>query len=124
MKILIVDDDELTLKVIDQTLSLEGYQTFQAKDASKALNILESEKINLIISDIMMPNVSGLGLLSLLKNFYFDKIPVILISSLNKDEIIDNSLGMGASYFLAKPIDSKELVQCVKNILHQHAPAK
>ncbi len=119
MKILIVDDDELTLKAINHSLTEEGYKVTLAEDVSKALTVLEDEKIDLIISDIMMPNVSGLGLLSLLKNFYFDKIPVILISSLDKGDVVANSLGLGARYFLAKPIDLKELLMCVKNVFEK-----
>jgi|ERR1017187_2022789 DNA-binding response OmpR family regulator len=119
MKILIVDDDELTLKAINHSLTEEGYKVILAEDVSKALTILEDEKIDLIISDIMMPNVSGLGLLSLLKNFYFDRIPVILISSLNKGDVVANSLGLGARYFLAKPVDLKELSTCIKNVFNK-----
>ena len=115
MKILVVDDDQLTLKSIEHLLKEEGFDVLLAENASAALRILNDEKIDLIISDIMMPNVSGLGLLSMLKNFYLDKIPVILISSLNKDEIKANSLGLGAAYFLSKPVDLNELLSCVKN---------
>ncbi len=117
MKILLVDDDQMTLKTLSHYLTEEGYEVSQADNAYKAIEILQHEKTDLIISDIMMPNVSGLSFLSLLKNFYFDKIPVILISSLNKGDIISNSLGLGASFFLTKPIDFKELSSCVKKAL-------
>lgn len=117
MKILIVDDDELTLNMLSHFLKGEGYDAIVADDVAKALNIVENEKIDLIISDIMMPNVSGLGLLSLLKNFYLDKIPVILISSLDKGEIVNNALELGAACFLSKPVDLKALLLNVKNVL-------
>lgn len=117
MKILIVDDDEITLKAISHSLIEEGYHVSAAEDVSKALTVLENEKIDLIVSDIMMPNVSGLGFLSVLKKFYFDKIPVILISSLDKGDIVANSLGLGASKFLVKPLDMNELSACVNSIL-------
>ena len=117
MKILIVDDDELMLKAISHSLGQEGYAVVLAQDVSSAINILENQKIDLIVSDIMMPNVSGLGLLSMLKEYYFDRIPVILISSLDKGGIVANSLGLGATYFLPKPLDVKELLTCVKSII-------
>ena len=119
MKVLIVDDDQLTLNAISHTLKEEGYEVLQAQDVSIALNILTNDKVDLIISDIMMPNVSGLGLLSLLKNFYLDNIPVILISSLDNDKVAANSAGLGAAYFLTKPIDPKELLDCVKKSLKE-----
>lgn len=117
MKILIVDDDELMLKSISHSIVTQGYQVVQAENVSKALDILEDQKIDLIVSDIMMPSVSGLGLLSMLKEYYFDRIPVILISSLDKGDVVTNSLGLGATYFLPKPIDMNELLTCIKKIL-------
>ncbi len=117
MNCIVVDDDQLTLKTISYSLKQDGYEVLLAEDVSKALSTLENEKIDLIISDVMMPNVSGLGLLSLLKNFYFDKIPVILISSLDKGDVVNNSMIMGAANFFVKPVDLKELSKCVKGIL-------
>ena len=119
MKILVVDDDQLTLQAISHVLKEEGYKVVLAEDVSKAINALENEKIDLIISDIMMPNVSGLAFLSMLKQFYLDKTPVILISSLDKGDIVADSLGLGAAYFLVKPLDMKELKECITNIVKQ-----
>lgn len=114
MKILIVDDDKLMLEAISHYLKIEGYQTSIAEDSFKALDIIEKEKIELIISDLMMPNISGLGLLNLLRQFYFNTIPVILISSLDKGDLISRSLGLGASEFLTKPIDFSKLLLLVQ----------
>ena len=77
MKILVVDDDELILKSIGHVLTANGYHVSLAEDVSKALKILDTQKIDLIISDLMMPKVSGFGFLSVLKEFYFGKIPVV-----------------------------------------------
>ncbi|OFY86208.1 MAG: hypothetical protein A3F72_07075 [Bacteroidetes bacterium RIFCSPLOWO2_12_FULL_35_15] len=117
MKVLVVDDDQLTLQAIGHCLNQEGYYISLSEDVTKALHVLENEKIDLIISDIMMPHISGLGFLSVLKEFYFGKIPVILISSLDKEDVIANSHSLGADKFLTKPIDMKELLQCVNTIL-------
>ncbi len=119
MKILIVDDDELMLKAISHSLGEEGYEVILAQDVSNALDILENQKIDLIVSDIMMPNISGLGLLSMLKEYYFDRIPVILISSLDQGGTVANSLGLSATYFLSKPLDVNELLTCVKNVFNK-----
>ena len=114
MKILIVDDDKLILEVIAHRLKNEGYEVMISEDGYEALNILEKHKIDLIITDVMMPNISGLGLLSLLKQFYFNRIPVVIISSLDKTEVILHSIGLGAVDFLTKPIDFKELLHLIK----------
>ena len=114
MNILIVDDDALTLEAIQYRLKDQGYSVATAEDGVKALEIIEKQDLNLIICDIMMPNMSGLGLLSLLKQFYFNKIPVILISSLDKSDIILSSLSLGAQVFIAKPLNYDELLIRVK----------
>lgn len=114
MKILIVDDDKLQLAAISHSLKNNGYETLLAHDGYEALEIIDKTRVDLIISDVMMPNISGLGLLSLLKQFYFNRIPVIIISSLDKADIILHSIGLGAVDFVKKPIDFDELVRQVK----------
>lgn len=117
MKILVVDDDKLMLESISHYLGAEGYETSIAEDGFQALDTIQKQKIDLIISDIMMPNISGLALLNLLKQFYFNSIPVILISSLDKKAFILRSLGLGAIDFITKPIDFKNLSQLVRKYL-------
>lgn len=114
MKILIVDDDKLMLEVISHKLKNDGYDVVVAEDGYEALSIIDKVKIDLIISDVMMPNISGLGLLSLLKQFYFNNIPVIIISSLDKADMVLHSIGLGAVDFLRKPINFKNLSKLVK----------
>jgi DNA-binding response OmpR family regulator len=114
MKILIVDDDKLMLETISHNLKTIGYETMLAQNGFEALAIILKEKIDLIISDIMMPNISGLELVNLLKQFYYNNIPIILISSLDQREVILCSLGLNISDFISKPIDFKELHVMVK----------
>ena len=114
MKILVVDDDKLMLESISHQLKKEGYEVELAKDGYEALSVIDKVKVDLIISDVMMPNISGLGLLSLLKQFYFNKIPLIIISSLDKADIVLHSIGLGAIDFLKKPIDFGELKGLIK----------
>jgi DNA-binding response OmpR family regulator len=117
MKILIVDDDKLMLEAISHNLKIKGYDTAIAEDGFKALDMIQKEKIDLIISDLMMPNISGLGLLNLLKQFYFSNIPVIVVSSLDKSDLILRSFGMGAAEYLTKPLDFSKLIKLVKKYL-------
>ena len=119
MKVLIVDDDKLMLEAISFSLKGDGCEVLIAEDGCKALNILEKETIDLIVSDIMMPTMSGLGLLNLLKQYYFNRIPVIIISSLDKGDVILCSLGLGAENFIAKPINFKELSTRVKKYMNK-----
>ncbi|MGP8215503.1 MAG: response regulator [Bacteroidia bacterium] len=110
MKILVVDDDEMMLKAISKKLEEMKYEVTTTIDAVEALTILSDEKIDLIISDILMPCISGFTFLTMLKNFYFSKVPLILISSYDQENIILRARDLGANYFIAKPIDYDQLI--------------
>ena len=109
MKILVVDDDPMMLAAISKKLSEREYEVIITTDAIEALKILADENIDLVISDVIMPCISGLTFVSMLKNFYFSKVPLILISSYNQENLIMKAHSMGASYFMAKPIDYEHL---------------
>lgn len=114
-KILVVEDDKTLLEAIAFKLTNEGYEVQTAEDGWQALNVLERNKIDLIISDIMMPNISGLSLLSVLNEFSMDRIPVIVVSALDKADVIMSAMGLGAQDFIIKPINFDEL--CTRIIL-------
>jgi two-component system KDP operon response regulator KdpE len=115
MKILIVDDDPLTLEAIRCCLVAGGNEVIAASSGFDAIGIAKNEHPDLIISDIMMPEMSGLSLLCLLKQVYFSRIPFIVISSLDKADVILSSLGLGADDFISKPIDFDRLSSRVKS---------
>jgi DNA-binding response OmpR family regulator len=120
MKILVVDDDEFVLETVKRNLKADGFEVFTASDGVKALEFLENKEVDLVISDIMMPKMSGLTLLDILQKHYFNKMPVILVSSLDKAEIILSALGMGAADFILKPVNFLELnIRVKKNLLNK-----
>jgi DNA-binding response OmpR family regulator len=114
MKVLVVDDDKMILESVSHKLTEHGYDVIKAENGYEALDLIDKKKIDLIISDVMMPNISGLGLLSLLKQFYFNKIPVIIISSLDKADVVLHSIGLGAVDFISKPIDFTRLLSLIR----------
>ncbi len=114
MNILIIDDDRLVLKSLEKKLLEEGHLVSLAENSIAALQQLEHKAIDLVISDIMMPNMSGLDLLSLLKKFYYSRTPIIIMSSLKNAELVESSLGLGAYCFLSKPIDMAELMIAIE----------
>lgn len=116
-RILVIDDDKLFQRAIDFRLREAGYEVITADDALQALDHIDKYKIDGVVSDIMMPDISGLSLLSLLKKFYFNRIPVIIISSLGKEKAETISLNLGAFSFLPKPIDFDELIVQVNEML-------
>jgi DNA-binding response OmpR family regulator len=123
MRILVVEDDLVTLETIAFTLQAEGYDVLTASDGKKALDIVhQGEQIDLVISDIMMPNMSGLGLLTTLHQRYGNTLPVIFISALDHGHLI-SSLSIGNTQFIGKPLDFDELVMQVKKFTKAARPS-
>ncbi|HRI27925.1 MAG TPA: response regulator [Chitinophagales bacterium] len=116
MKIIIVDDDVVMLQAIKTMLSKNGYQVFATTDAQDALDTLEEEEFDLIISDIMMPYISGIELLSAIKKAR-KNLPIIIISALDQQEIVLTAFEEGADDFVKKPISLNELLLRVKHVL-------
>jgi DNA-binding response OmpR family regulator len=115
MKILVVEDDLVTLQTLAFALEAEGYEVITASDGKKALDAVQKEDtIGLVISDIMMPNMSGLGLLTALHQRFGNTLPVLFISALDHGHLI-SSLSIGSTEFISKPIDFDDLIQRVKD---------
>jgi len=117
MKILVVDDEPMTVTALAQKLKEKKYDVVVSPDGVEALKIIADEKIDLIISDIMMPAISGFTLLTMLKHFYYSKIPLILMSGYDAENIMDKSQSLGAHTFISKPIDYEELFKKIEEIV-------
>lgn len=118
---MVVDDDKMTLQAIRHALSRTGVEVVTAENGLDALEVVGKKEIDLIITDILMPDISGLSLLSLLKEFYYSKVPVIVISALDKANVVMSSLGLGAVDFIPKPLDMDELTRKVNEYKNKAA---
>lgn len=116
MKVLIVDDEEMAIKLVEHQMQLEGFKTFTTTDGREAIEIIKNEIPDLVISDIMMPFMSGLELLEYIKT-EAKKIPVILVSALDDVEVIQTAIGMGADDFVIKPVNMDELSLRIKKVM-------
>lgn len=105
--VLLVDDSSTMRKIIGRSLRQAGIQfdnTFEAADGLEALDILENERVDIVLSDINMPNMDGIAFLrekatrALMKN-----IPVLLISTETSDEIMSEARNLGAVGSIKKP---------------------
>jgi len=111
MKILVVDDDIMLLKSLHHSLSGIGHNVHTAQDGLKGLDIYNRETdFDLIISDIMMPDISGFTLLNTVRDVKNKFVPVILISALDKANEISSALDMNAEDIFTKPIDIEKLI--------------
>lgn len=114
IKVLVVDDDINIRNIIREYASLEKYAIFESSDGINALEIVESEKIDIIILDIMLPNISGYAIAK--KILEKIDIPIIFLSA--KSEIGDKLEGFasGAIDYMTKPFSPKELIARLKVI--------
>ncbi|MES2689219.1 MAG: response regulator [Bacteroidota bacterium] len=117
-KILLVDDDELILKVINRILSKEGYIVQTAANGKEALEFIEKEKYDLLITDLMMPYSNGFEVISRFKQHpNAEGVPIIVISSVGTENAVREGLSIGADDYLRKPIMPDELLIRVKRFL-------
>jgi DNA-binding response OmpR family regulator len=116
--VLVVEDDPIIRSNISEMLELEGYKILQAANGEEAILIIKSKKIDLIVSDWIMPKMDGANLLINLKSSKLTRsIPFIILTakSLMEDKL--NALELGADDFLIKPFSAKELFLRCKNKL-------
>ncbi|MBL4651852.1 MAG: response regulator transcription factor [Flavobacteriales bacterium] len=117
MKILIVEDEKVMYNTMRHLLEDEGYEVTIATDGLAALGAINSKKVDLIITDIMMPNLSGTELSNTYKGRLFQDTPVIVISAMDSYDVQYFANTIGASAYLVKPFSGKELLEKVKESL-------
>ena len=118
-KVMIVDDEPINIRVTRKYLSDAGYSNFvTCSDAPRALEVMQNEMPDIVLLDIIMPEVDGLSILwkmqgtSQLRN-----LPVLILTASNESQAKVQALEMGATDFLTKPIDPSELIPRVRNTL-------
>jgi PAS domain S-box-containing protein len=117
-KILIVDNTLEAREDVSNILLLEGYQVFQAKDGSVGFKIALKENPDLIISEVVLPKLTGFGMLQKLKKeIKTTNIPLIFLSKKDKKEDISNGINAGAEDYLLKPFNKEYLIKAVKRII-------
>lgn len=107
MNILIVEDERDIRNLISLHMRKEDYEVYEASDGREALNIFENKKIDLILLDIMMPNVDGISVIQKVRAI--STIPIICITAMGNDSDKVLALGLGADDYLVKPISPIEL---------------
>ena len=116
--ILVAEDDKNLRRLMAAYLEQSGYEVYHAEDGEAALSILDSTHIDLIISDIMMPNMDGYELIEELRNAGFT-LPVLLVTA--KDTFEDKKKGflVGTDDYMVKPIDMDEMLLRVAALLRR-----
>ncbi|MDT8414550.1 MAG: response regulator transcription factor [Flavobacteriaceae bacterium] len=116
-KILIIDDDKMIVTILQFRLEKEKFNIIVCEDGKKAKKLMEVEKPDLVIADIMMPMVSGLEIVNFIRNKKKWDIPIMVLSSINDDKTLLEAYSLGADEFVTKPFSPEELVIRIKKML-------
>ena len=114
--ILAVDDDPAILDVVAQVLADEGYYVLTANGGRAAVELAREHLPNLILLDLMMPEMNGWQVVAALRDMPQTRsIPILLLSARRDTQLMANDLGV--SSYLEKPFDLDELLMCVRRLL-------
>jgi len=118
-KILIIDDDRVTLTMLEMILSRHGYQVLSAKDGAEGLDLITKEKPDAVISDMLIPKIHGLELCTKIRQDpQLKDIKVILMTAVYKGAAFQfEAKDSGADHFIEKPIDTNELLDKLDKLL-------
>jgi CheY-like chemotaxis protein len=116
--LLVVDDDALQRQIVEQIFAAENYQLVFANNGIEALSILRKLHPDLILMDVMMPEMDGLDATRRLKAMtQFAAVPVIMITGQSEGKVVVDSLKAGASDFVVKPFNKATLIDKVARAL-------
>jgi two-component system, chemotaxis family, chemotaxis protein CheY len=116
-RILIVDDSDFSRNTISEMLKSDRYNIIgEAASAKEAINILRDRRANIVIVDVVMPEISGIELTNKIIDNFKDTY-VIVISSLGQENIILDAIGAGASDFIQKPFTKETLINSIEKVI-------
>lgn len=116
-KVLIVEDDSMTRKALEHRMKLDGYDTITAPDGLKALDLLRNGGFDVLLTDLHMPNFSGLDLIKKVRTELKINIPVIMVTRVGLEETVLAAFEHGADDYITKPFSPDELSLRVKKAI-------
>lgn len=117
-KILVVDDDPYILLSLEFLMKKEGFDVKVARNGTEALGIIKTDIPELVLLDIMMPDVDGYAICQQIKsNKKLKHIKVVFLSAKSKDTDIKKGLDMGAALYITKPFSTRDLMKQVRTLL-------
>jgi DNA-binding response OmpR family regulator len=120
--VLVVDDEPMTRNMLRMILSYAGHEIYEAEDGLDALQKIEQYSPDLVILDVMMPNMDGIDVCKALrKNEKTSNLPVVMLSARTNPADVEAGLAAGANKYLTKPISRKQLLEEVQELLMKTA---
>ncbi|OCC23349.1 histidine kinase [Croceicoccus estronivorus] len=123
--ILLADDDDILVDLVRHRLESDGHSFLVANDGETAVRLAQSEKPDLIILDAMMPILSGVEALRLLReNGATQDLPIMMLTSRKGESDVVNALNLGANEYITKPFRPQELAARVEALLRQYRASR
>jgi DNA-binding response OmpR family regulator len=116
-KIVLAEDNSTLSLLLKFRLEKEGYKLLIAADGKEAIELIEEQDPEIILTDIMMPFISGLEVISHVRNKLNKQTPIIVFSAAGQEEMVLKAFNLGANDFMGKPFSPNELVIRVKRLL-------
>jgi len=116
-KIVLAEDNSVLSLLLKFRLEKDGHHLLMAKNGKEAIELIENENPDLILTDIMMDYVSGLEVISHVRNKLESKTPILVFSSSGQEEMVLKAFNLGANDFMSKPLSPNELSIRVKRML-------
>ncbi len=114
--VLVIDDEEEILELLKYVMELERFNVFTASSAEEALDILKTKRVNAVISDIMLPQMSGFDLMNVIKDKY-ENTPVILITAYGGHYTPKVAMEAGADGYFLKPLKNVDLIRKLRQLM-------
>ncbi len=116
--ILVIDNDPSTAAVFKKLLMSKDYHVITTNSSKESLDIVQRVMLDLIILDLLMPEMDGWQLCTAIREM--TRTPILIISAIESSEIITKTLNLGADDYLVKPVSSYTLLAHVKNLVRRH----
>lgn len=116
--ILVIDNDPSTAAVFKKLLMSKDYHVLTSNSSKESLDIVQRVMLDLIILDLLMPEMDGWQLCQAIREM--TRTPILIISAIESSEIITKTLDLGADDYLVKPVSSYTLMAHVKNLVRRH----
>ena len=116
--ILVIDDSSVTLHFLSELLKGKGYRVLTARNGRQAICTMDSNSIDLVLLDLMMPQMTGYEVLEYIKSIpSFCNMPVLIVSACNDQQSIDKAMSIGASGYFVKPLIIEDLLAKVDYLM-------
>ncbi|GAA4300739.1 hypothetical protein GCM10023163_22870 [Aestuariibaculum suncheonense] len=115
IKVLVVDDEPVNRRVLENHLTVAGYGVVEAGSGTEALNLIKQETFDLVLLDVMMPNLSGYEVCEIIRKEYSaSELPIVLLTAKNRVSDLVAGFNVGANDYLTKPFSKNELLSRIK----------